>query len=93
MYKLLIMGALLTGMLLISACTVTNPRYALISDDRGRSYEIARFNQIINPEAGFSAGPVEGIDGQAGDMTYKNYQDGFKAKTPPVPVFNLDLGS
>jgi hypothetical protein len=93
LYKLMTMGAILAGMLLFSACTVTNPRYALISDERGRSYEIVRFNQIINPEAGFSAGPVEGIDGQAGDMIYKNYQDGFKPKTPPVPVFNLNLGS
>jgi hypothetical protein len=84
--------ALLTGMLFFSACTPTNPRYVQIADDIGRSYEIARFNQIINPEAGFSAGPMEGIDGQAGDLIYKNYQNGFKIKPPPTPVFNLNLG-
>jgi hypothetical protein len=88
--KLMINAGLLAGSLLLGACAV-NPRYAALSDDRGRSYETARFNQIINMEAGF-AGPVEGIDGQAGDRTYKNYQDGFKPKPPATPVFNLNLG-
>jgi len=36
--------------------------------------------------------PVEGIDGRAGDLTFKKYQDGFKVKPPPTPVFNLNLG-
>lgn len=91
MNKLMIAAGLLTGSLLLGACTV-NPRYAQLSDDRGRAYETARFNQIINLEAGFSAVLVEGIDGQAGDLTYKKYQDSFKVKTPPAPVFNLNLG-
>jgi hypothetical protein len=89
--KLMITAGLLAGCLLLGACAV-NPRYAALSDDRGRSYETARYNQIINMEAGMLAGPVDGIDGIAGDLTYKKYQDGFKIKTPPTPVFNLNLG-
>jgi len=88
--KPMITAVLLTGTLFLCACA--NPRYVQIDNDRGRSYEIARFNQIINPEAGIGAMPVEGIDGQAGDLTYKKYQDGFKVKPPPTPVFNLNLG-
>ena len=91
MNKLTITAGLIAGSLLLGACAV-NPRYAALSDDRGRSYETARFSQIINMEAGISAGSVEGVDGQAGDLTYKKYQDGFKVKTPPTPVFNLNLG-
>ena len=91
MNKLMIATGLLAVSFLLGACAV-NPRYAALSDDMGRSYETARFNQIINPEAGLSAMPMEGIDGQAGDLTYKKYQAGFKVKTPPTPVFNLNLG-
>jgi hypothetical protein len=87
----MITAALLAGTLFFSACA-TNTRYVQLSDNWGRSYEIARFNQIMNPEAGVSAMPMEGIDGQAGDLIYKKYQDGFKVKTPPTPVFNLNLG-
>ena len=86
----MITAVLLTGTLFFFV--FANPRYVQFDNDRGRSYEIARFHQIINPEAGLSAMPVEGIDGQAGDLTYKKYQDGFKVKTPPAPVFNLNLG-
>lgn len=91
MYKQIIMAGLLTGTMLVCACT-TNPRYKLVAADLGRSHETARFHQIINPEAGLNAMPVKGIDGQAGEYIYKNYQDGFKEKTPPTPVFNLNLG-
>lgn len=91
MYKHIIIAGLLAGTMLVCACT-TNPRYAQITAELGRSYETARFHQIINPEAGLSAVPLEGIDGQAGDYTYKKYQEGFKEKTPPTPVFNLNLG-
>ena len=87
----MITAALLTGTLFLGACA-TNPRYVQLSDNWGRSYEVARFNQIIDPEAGVSAMPMEGIDGEAGDLIYKKYQDGFKVKPPPTPVFNLNLG-
>lgn len=91
MFKHILITGLLAATMLVCACT-TNPRYAQMTDELGRSYETARFNQIINPDAGLSALPMEGIDGQAGADTYKKYQDGFKVKTPPTPVFNLNLG-
>ena len=86
----MITGALLAGTLFFCACA--NPRYVQLDTDRGRAYETARFNQIINPDAVVTAMPVEGIDGQAGDLTYKKYQDSFKEKPPETPVFNLNLG-
>ncbi|MDZ7666374.1 MAG: hypothetical protein U5K27_13810 [Desulfotignum sp.] len=90
MNKPMITAVLLTGTLFLCACA--NPRYVQLDNDRGRSYEIARFHQIINPEAGLSAMPVEGIDGQAGEVTYKNYQEGFKVKPPATKVVNLNVG-
>ncbi|MDT8380435.1 MAG: hypothetical protein RQ739_16250 [Desulfotignum sp.] len=86
----MITAALLTGTLLLCACA--NPRYVQLDNDRGRSYEIARFNMIIDPEAGLSAMPMEGIDGQAGEKTYKKYQAGFTEKAPETKIFNLNLG-
>ncbi len=92
MTKHIIIAGLLTAGLFFSACTATNPRYAQIAADKGRSFETARFSQILNPEAGVSDMPIEGIDGQAADDTYKKYQDTFKVETPPTPVFNLNIG-
>ncbi len=46
----------------------------------GRSYETAKYNQIINPEAGKNINPVEGLEGNAADNAVEAYQKSFKQR-------------
>lgn len=45
----------------------------------GRSYESARYNQILNPEAGKNLDPVEGLEGPAAERVVNDH---FSGKTP-----------
>ena len=46
----------------------------------GRSYEAAKYNQILNPDASKNLDPAEGLDGQAADANSEKYRNSFKEK-------------
>lgn len=48
----------------------------------GRSFESAKYNQILNPEAGENLEPVEGLDGAAAEMAQQRYLKGEQTKKP-----------
>jgi hypothetical protein len=54
----------------------------------GRAYETAKYNQILNPEAGKNLEPVTGLDGDASESNVNKYKEGFK-KTEPKEVVNI----
>jgi len=58
----------------------------------GRSYEMAKFNQILNPQAGENLDPVEGVPGRVGEKVVANYEKSFEGKAAKQSV-NLNLGS
>jgi hypothetical protein len=39
----------------------------------GRSFEAAKFNQMLNPDADKNLEPVEGLDGKAAEGAIENY--------------------
>ena len=54
-----------------------------LDENWGRSFEAARFNQILNPEAGKNLEPVEGLDGPAAENVMKSYVKSFERKQEP----------
>ena len=42
----------------------------------GRSFESARYNQILNPKAGKSLEPIEGIDGPTAERIMNDHVSG-----------------
>lgn len=46
----------------------------------GRSYEAAKYNQMLNPNAGKNLEPVVGLDGVAAENTVNKYDQSFKEK-------------
>lgn len=63
----------------------------LLDKNWGKSFESAKNNQILNPEAGKNLDPVTGFDGQAADTNMEKYKEGFKGK-PPTTEYNINLG-
>jgi hypothetical protein len=59
--------------------------------DYGTSYQLQKFNQIANPEAGKKVEPAEAMDGKAAQGTMEKYQKGFENE-PPAPVYTLSIG-
>ena len=68
--------------------SVMTPTESKLDENWGRSFESAKFNQILNPEAGKKLDPVTGLDGQAADAEIQQYRKGFseKASTGGGPV-------
>jgi len=72
------------AMLALSAgCSSSGPVYeeTLLDKYWGRSVETAKYNQILNPDAGKNLTPVEGLSGNVADNSVKKYEDSFKKET------------
>ena len=72
------------AMLALSAgCSSSGPVYeeTLLDKNWGRSVETAKYNQILNPEAGKDLTPVEGLSGNAADNSVQKYENSFKKET------------
>jgi hypothetical protein len=69
------------AMLALSAgCSSSGPVHeeTLLDKNWGRSVETAKYNQILNPDAGKNLAPVEGLDGNAAENSVQKYENSFK---------------
>ena len=68
---------------LFAGCSSSGPVYeeTLLDKNWGRSVETAKYNQILNPEAGKDLAPVEGLSGKAADNSVQKYENSFKKET------------
>jgi hypothetical protein len=57
----------------------------------GRSYETAKYNQLLDPDAGQNPEPIEGLDGKATDYEIEKYRDTFREKSQGEVVNILKL--
>ena len=55
----------------------------------GRSFESARYNQILNPEAGKLPEPVEGLEGPAAERIMEGYMKSGETKQKPSSEFGV----
>jgi hypothetical protein len=51
---------------------------SLLDQNWGRSFQAAKENQILNPEAGKNLSPVVGLDGSAATANLNSYRKGFE---------------
>ena len=79
---LLIIG-LIAGLGLFSGCGGSSPyieQESLLDKNWGRSYESAKYNQMLNPDAGKNLEPVAGMDGEAAEKNMEKYRKSEPAK-------------
>ena len=63
----------------------------MLDQNWGKSYETAKYNQILNPEASKNLDPVLGLDGQAAESNVEKYRDSFKETSRHETVNILKL--
>ena len=51
----------------------------------GRSFEAAKYNQTLNPEAEKNLAPVEGLDGSSAERIMESYKKGGEQKKEERP--------
>ena len=83
---------LVFGMSVFGCSSISNQHDNLLDKNWGRSFETAKYNQIIDHEAGKKAGPVTGLDGMASENNRERYLQGFTEEAPPA-IYNLNISN
>jgi hypothetical protein len=73
---------------LLGACSTGTPR---LDADYGTSYKLAKFNQILNPDAEKNLEPVYGMNGIAAESAMGKYYLGFEEKKA-APTYTIPIG-
>jgi len=84
MLKKTIALAMFCAMLaLFAGCSGTGGIHqeTLLDQNWGRSVETAKYNQILNPDAGKDLTPVEGLSGKAAENSVEKYENSFKKES------------
>lgn len=76
------------SVMVVVGCTTAPTR---LEADYRTSYNLAKVNQILHPEAAANLQPVDGFDGRAAQETFDRYQKSFAQ--PPPPRFVLPVGA
>ena len=84
----LLFGSII-GLTLLAGCGAETGRVKM---DFGTSYKLAKYNQILNPEAEKNLAPVEGFQGQAAAATVEKYQKGFESGQAVAPTYIFSVG-
>ena len=80
-----------------AGCGCYGTQLARLKMDYGTSYNLAKFNQIVNPEAEKNLKPVPGLDGVAAQKVVQRYQKDFEKAAPEAPstmtsILNFNVG-
>jgi len=62
---------------------------SMLEKNWGRAYETAKYNQIINHDAGKNTEAIEGLDGDAAERNMRTYKNGGAPKQKPATEFGL----
>lgn len=60
--------------------------YRALEDDHGKSFNMATYGQILNPEASNNMEPVTGLNGKAMEAVMNKYIDSFSKKSSEQPA-------
>jgi hypothetical protein len=85
--KVIITIGIIASFLTLMGCACPS-RVAM---DYGTSHNLAKFNQILDPEAEKNLEPVTGFDGGAANASMEKYRKGFE-KATPAPVYSISIG-
>ncbi len=83
-----ILAAVVAGSL--AGCVPVTPR---LDAQSGVAVNMARIQQIANPDASRDNAPVRGIDGQAGDAAVDSYRESFVNPRPALSGGVVNVGS
>ena len=90
---LIVVMAMLSATLLGCAGNLPEGKRAEILDmNWGKSYESAKKNQILNPDAGKSLEPVVGLDGQAAEHGVNKYKKSFEKEVEVRTTTTFEIG-
>jgi len=83
-------GFILIGFMVMFLVSIGCAGPTQLEMDYGTAFKLAKFNQILNPEAEKNLEPVVGFDGMAAKVTIDRYRKEFEKPVPP-PTYILGI--
>jgi hypothetical protein len=95
--RYMVLVGLAAMFLIVAGCGSLGTQLTRLEMDYGTSYNLAKFNQIVNPEAEKNLKPVTGLDGVAAQKVVQRYQKDFEkaapeAASPMSSILNINVG-
>jgi hypothetical protein len=87
--KLFALATLVTILSITTGCA--QMQQSRLEQDYGTSAKLAKFNQILNPDADKNLEPVNGLSGNAAQENMKKYEKNFE-KPAKEPVYTFSIG-
>lgn len=90
MKRYFILAGLIAMLAIFTGCA--GMKLSRVEMDYGASFKLARFNQILNPDAEKNLEPVSGLDGVVAGAAMGKYWESFeKAKCEPTYMLGIGL--
>jgi len=86
--KIAILICLGTAILLVGGCAPSR-----LATDYGTSFQLQKYNQILNAEAEKNLEPVTGMNGRAAQSSEDKYQKSFEGSAPTSTSYQFNIGS
>jgi hypothetical protein len=74
---------------LLAACQPLTPN---LDSHFGEAVNIAKAQQIVNPDASQNPDPVSGVDGKAAQSAVENYEKSFKTPAKTTITNTISIG-
>jgi len=84
------LAASLVSTMLTAGCAATTPN---LDQKFGEALNIAKAQQIINPDASQNTNPVYGVDGQAANAAINRYHRSYERPPAQPNVFTIGVGT
>jgi hypothetical protein len=68
---------------IVGCSSLSGRQETMLDRNWGRSYESAKYNQILNPNAAQKKTPAAGLDGLASEANTAKYRKSFATDAPP----------
>jgi hypothetical protein len=88
---LIVILVLSVGLLFFTSCSKEYRKETKLDRNWGKSFEAAKQNQILNPEAGKNPEPVVGMEGRAAEKIIERHEQSFE-DDPKKEVYNVNFG-
>ena len=84
---------ILMNVVLMSGCQALYTAQQMpVTENWGRSFETARYVQVINPDAGQTTKAVPPMEGRACQAVMDSYYKQFQRGKSQAPIYNINLG-
>lgn len=89
--KYLAAWGIIPALILAMGCTTSLKQNNLLDQNWGRSFQAAKFDQTLTPDAENNLEPVTGLAGSSAEKAVQQYEESFADSCEAQSSYNINL--